>query len=233
MQSSACSSGHKPASRGHEQHARYRRRPSSRSRTTEPSYYGRKVSGIHRHFARGILTDFLTQCVSQHEAASASVKLQRHSLETSYALERSQALEKENARLVEEISVLRAHPNTSPDPSALQNPQLNNALRELSDKLCQTEELLLKRTNESLYAARELARVKYERDVAHGIAANAKAREEDCKVRERTLLLQARNAKEESNMADLVVQVSSAVTLRNPTMCSLSERRNTPIWYGI
>ena len=142
-------------------------------------------------------------------------------------------MEKENARLVEEINVLRAHPNTSPDPSALQNPQLNNALRELSDKLCETEELLLKRTNESLHAARELARVKYERDVAHGIAANAKAREEDCKVRERTLLLQARNAKEESNMADLVVQVSPVIILRNPAMCSLSERRNMPIWSGI
>ena len=139
-------------------------------------------------------------------------------------------MERENARLVEEISVLRAHPNTSPDPSALQNPQLNNALRELSDKLCQTEELLLKRTNESLHAARELARVKYERDVAHEIAAKAKAREDDCKVRERTLLLQARNAKEESKMADLVVQVSLAIPLRNPAMCSLSERRNTLIW---
>jgi len=141
-------------------------------------------------------------------------------------------LEKENARLVEEIDVLRDHPNTSPDPSALQNPQLNNALRELSDKLCQTEELLLKRTNESLHAARELARVKYERDVVHEIAAKAKAREEDCKVRERTILLQARDAKEESKMADLVVQVSPAIPLRSPAMCSLSERRNTPIWSG-
>jgi len=233
MQSSACSPGYKPVTRGHEQRARYRRQPSSRSRTAEPSCYGRKVSGIHHRFVR-ILTDFLTpRCVSQHEAASASVKLQRHSLETSYALERSQALEKENARLVEEISVLRAHPNTSPDPSALQNPQLNNALRELSDKLCQTEELLLKRTNESLHAARELARANYERDVAHGIAANARAREEDCRARERTILLQVRNAKEESNMTDLVVQVSPAIPLHNPAMCSLSKRRNTQIWSEI
>lgn len=136
------------------------------------------------------------------------MKLQRHSLDTSYALERSQALEKENARLIEELNVLRAHPNTSPDPSALQNPQLNNALRQLSDKLSQTEELLLKRTSESFQAAHELARVNYERDVAYEIAAKARTREEDCKVRERTLLLQVRNAKEESKMADLVVQVS-------------------------
>lgn len=142
----------------------------------------------------------------QHEAASASVKLQRHSLETSYALERSQALERENARLVEELNVLRAHPNSGPDPSALQNPQLNNALRQLSDKLSQTEELLLKRTSEMLHAAHELARVKHDRDSAFDIAARARAREEDCKVRERTLLLQVRNAKEESKMADLVVQ---------------------------
>ena len=169
-------------------------------------------------------------CTSQHEVASASVKLQRHSLDTSYAIERSQALEKENSRLIEELNVLRAHPNTNPDPSALQNPQLNNALRELSDKLCQTEELLLRRTNESLRAAHELAGIKYERDVAYKIAAKAKAREEDGKVRERTLLLQARNAKEESKMAGLVVQVSPAIPLRNTAMCSLSERRNTLIW---
>ena len=148
--------------------------------------------------------------VSQHEAASASVKLQRHSLDTSRALERSQALEKENARLIEEINVLRAYPNANPDPSAFQNPQLNNTLRQLSDKLSQTEELLLKRTSESLHATHELAMAEYDRDVAYGIASRARAREEDCKVRERDLLLQARNAKEESKMADLVVQVSSA-----------------------
>jgi len=168
--------------------------------------------------------------VSQHEAASASVKLQRHSLDTSYALERSQALERENARLIEELNVLRAHPNTSPDPSALQNPQLNNTLRQLSEKLSQTEELLLKRTSESLHAAHELARVKYNRDAAYEIAAKARAREEDCKVRERTLLLQASNAKEESKMADLVVQVSSVIPFRNGVVCSSSKRRSTPIW---
>lgn len=141
------------------------------------------------------------------------MKLQRHSLDTSHALERVQALERENTRLIEELDVLRAHPNTSPDPSALQNPQLNNALRQLSDKLSQTEELLLKRTSESLHANHELDRVKYERDAAYRIAAKARAREEDCKVRERTLLLQVRNAKEESKMADLVVQVSPTILL--------------------
>ena len=167
---------------------------------------------------------------SQHEAASASVKLQRHSLDTSHALERSQALERDNARLVEELDVLRAYPNTSPDPSAFQNPQLNNALRQLSDKLSQTEELLLKRTSESLHATHELARAKYDRDTAYGIAAKARAREEDCKVRERTLLLQTRNAKEESKMADLVVQVSSTIPLCQGAVCSLSERRSTLIW---
>jgi hypothetical protein len=161
------------------------------------------------------------------------VKLQRHSLDTSYTLERSQALERENSRLVEELSVLRAHPITSPDPSALQTPQLNNALRHLSDKLSQTEELLLKRTSETLHATHKLARVKYDRDAAFEIAAQARACEEDCKVRERSLLLQARNAKEESKMADLVVQVSSAIPLPNRTVFSLSERRNTPVWSEI
>lgn len=161
------------------------------------------------------------------------MKLQRHSLDTSYTLERSQALERDNARLMEELNVLRAHPNTSPDPSALHTPQLNNALRQLSDKLSQTEELLLKRTSDMLHATHELTRVKYDRDAAFEIAAQARAREEDCKVRERTLLLQARNAKEESKMADLVVQVSSAILLLNRTVFSLSERRNTLVWSEI
>lgn len=134
---------------------------------------------------------------------------------------------------MEELSVLRAHPNTSPDPTALQTPQLNNALRQLSDKLSQTEELLLKRTSETLHATHELARVKYDRDVAFEIAAQARAHEEDCKVRERTLLLQARNAKEESKMADLVVQVSSAIPLPDRTVFTSSECRNTPVWSEI
>lgn len=159
-----------------------------------------------------------------------SVKLQRHSLDTSYALERSQALEWENTRLIEELNVLRAHPNTGPDSSALHTPQLNNALRQLSDKLSQTEELLLKRTGETLHAAHELARVKYDRDAAYDIAAKVRAREEDCRVRERTLLLQARSAKEESKMADLVVQVSSATPLSNKAVFSSQKRRNTPVW---
>jgi hypothetical protein len=131
---------------------------------------------------------------------------------------------------MEELSVLRTHPNTSPDPSALQTPQLNNALRQLSDKLSQTEELLLKRTSETLHATHELARVKYDRDAAFGIAAQARACEEDCKVRERTLLLHVRNAKEESKMADLVVQVSSAIPLPSRTVFTSSECRNTPVW---
>jgi hypothetical protein len=139
-------------------------------------------------------------------------------------------LERENAYLTEELDVLRAHPNISPDPAEFQNPQLNNTLRQLSEKLSQTEELLLKRTSESLHATYELARVNYDRDAAYGIAAKARGREEDCKVRERNLLLQVRNAKEESKMADLVVQVSSAVPLRPGAVYSLSEHRNTPIW---
>lgn len=130
---------------------------------------------------------------------------------------------------MEEINVLRAHPNTSSDPSAFQTPQLNNTLRQLSDKLSQTEELLLKRTSEALHATHELARVKYDRDAAYDLTAKARDREEDCMVRERTLLLQARNAKEESKMADLVVQVSSTTPLSRKAVFSLSERRNTPI----
>jgi len=54
-----CSPGPQPASRGHEQRARYRRWPSPRSRTSESSDYSREVSGIHHRLAR-ISTDFLT-----------------------------------------------------------------------------------------------------------------------------------------------------------------------------
>ncbi|KAI0080533.1 hypothetical protein K474DRAFT_1704606 [Panus rudis PR-1116 ss-1] len=142
----------------------------------------------------------------QHEAHSAAVKLQRHSLDTSHALERAHLLETENVRLKEEVEILRANPDVTPHPAALQVPELTLALRKLSDKLTFTEEALLSRTTELATANVALATAKHELDAAHQLVAQAKAKEQEAMQRERELELKARAAEEERRMTDLVVQ---------------------------
>ncbi|OBZ65721.1 hypothetical protein A0H81_14230 [Grifola frondosa] len=141
----------------------------------------------------------------QHEAHATSVKLQRHSLETSYALEHAQTLERENSRLQEEVAVLRASPDSTPHPGSFQVPELTLALRRLSDKLTLVEEALLTRTNEATVARSDLTKAQHETEAAHALAAEARAQEEEGKTRERELQKRARFAEEERKMADLVV----------------------------
>ena len=63
------------------------------------------------------------------------MKLQRHSLDTTHALEGARHLEQENQRLAEEVALLRAHPDITPHPASLQIPELTLALRTLSESL--------------------------------------------------------------------------------------------------
>ncbi|KAH9950225.1 hypothetical protein B0H21DRAFT_803077 [Amylocystis lapponica] len=142
----------------------------------------------------------------QHEAHATSVKLQRHSLETSDALEHAHVLERENALLKDEAAVLRAHPQAAPHPAALQVPELTLALRRLSDKLTLTEESLLVRTNELTSARSDLAKAQFESESAYDLAARAHAQEEEAHANERELEKRARFAEEERRLADLVVQ---------------------------
>ncbi|KAJ8480866.1 hypothetical protein ONZ51_g6372 [Trametes cubensis] len=142
----------------------------------------------------------------QHEAHATSLKLQRHSLEASQAIEHARALERENARLKEEVTVLRANPETTPNQATTQVSELTLALRRLSDKLTAVEETLLVRTKELADARSELANAQHEIEAARALAADARAREEEGLAREREQGRKLKAAEEERRMADLVVQ---------------------------
>ncbi|KAH8106913.1 hypothetical protein BXZ70DRAFT_259831 [Cristinia sonorae] len=142
----------------------------------------------------------------QHEAHTASVKLQRHSLDTTHALEGAKLLEQENRRLSEELGVLRANPDLTPHPDSLKVPELTLALRKLSDKLTFTEETLLSRTSDLVSAQNALAQARQETGDARHIANLAKAGEEAARARERELERKVKAAEEERKMADMVVQ---------------------------
>ncbi|KAL7283746.1 hypothetical protein ACG7TL_003183 [Trametes sanguinea] len=146
-----------------------------------------------------------------HEAHATSLKLQRHSLEASQAIEHARALERENARLKEEVAVLRSNPDSSPTQASFQVPELTLALRRLSDKLTAVEETLLARTKELADARSELANAQHEIEAARALAEDARAREEEGLARERELLRRLKAAEEEQRMADLVVQEYAAL----------------------
>ncbi|KAI0362621.1 hypothetical protein OH77DRAFT_1389267 [Trametes cingulata] len=146
-----------------------------------------------------------------HEAHATSLKLQRHSLEASQAVEHARALERENARLKDEVAVLRANPDNSPTQATFQVPELTLALRRLSDKLTTVEETLLARTKELVDVRSELANAQHEIEAARALAADARAREEEGLVRERELERKLKAAEEERRMADLVVQEYAAL----------------------
>ncbi|OCH93807.1 hypothetical protein OBBRIDRAFT_789844 [Obba rivulosa] len=142
----------------------------------------------------------------QHEAHGASVKLQRHALDTSQTLDIVHTLERENTRLREEVAILRAHPDSTPDPTSHQVQELTLALRRLSDKLTYTEEALHARASELVNARSDLDAARAVVGSAHGLAQHARAQLDESKARERELERKARAAEEERKMADLVVQ---------------------------
>ncbi|RDX46906.1 hypothetical protein OH76DRAFT_1442525 [Lentinus brumalis] len=147
----------------------------------------------------------------QHETHATSLKLQRHSLEASQALDHARALERENTRLKEEIAVLRDNPDSTPTETAFQLPELTLALRRLSDKLTAVENTLLERTKEAVDARSELASAQHEVEAARALAAEARAREEEGLARERQLERKVRATEEEQRMSDLVVQEYAAL----------------------
>ena len=71
----------------------------------------------------------------QHEAHEASLKLQKHSLDSSRLHERTRELESENTRLKEEIIVLRDHPDDQPHPDTFRLRELEIEYRRLGDQL--------------------------------------------------------------------------------------------------
>ncbi|KAI8982819.1 hypothetical protein BD414DRAFT_463805 [Trametes punicea] len=142
----------------------------------------------------------------QHEAHATSLKLQRHSLEAFQAVEHARALERENARLKEEVAVLRANPDATPAQSTGQVSELTLALRRLSEKLTAVEDTLLMRAKQLADTRSELANAQHEIEAARALAADARAREEEGLARERELACKLKAAEEERRMADLAVQ---------------------------
>ncbi|EKM55118.1 uncharacterized protein PHACADRAFT_143061 [Phanerochaete carnosa HHB-10118-sp] len=142
----------------------------------------------------------------QHEAHAAAVKLQRHSLDTSRSLEQTNTLRQENARLREEIAVLKAHPDVAPHPAALQVQELTLALRRLSEKLTSTEDILLLRTTELTHARSDLHTAQLDSEAAHTLTVQAYIQIDHERQKQRELERRIRSAEEERRLADLVVQ---------------------------
>jgi hypothetical protein len=126
-------------------------------------------------------------------------------LDLTNSLERTHALEKENARLNQEIAVLRANPDNAPHPAALHAKELTLALRRVSDKLDLTEASLLTRTTELAHARGDLQRTREELDRAYELASKTRAREEEGKARERSLELEIRGLDEDMRLTNIVV----------------------------
>ncbi|KAK0496725.1 hypothetical protein EDD18DRAFT_174229 [Armillaria luteobubalina] len=175
----------------------------------------------------------------QDEAHSASVKLQRYALNTSNSHERLVQLERENALIKSELSVLRANPhsnNSESHPAVLQSQELTLSLRRLSDKLSLTEDALLERTTQLAEANTELAKSKDAAEGAYALAARIRGREEEGKVRERDLEKQLREVQEQNKMSDLVVREyadyvrsldgRTSMSPRLPPNTSLSEAKS-------
>jgi hypothetical protein len=122
------------------------------------------------------------------------------------AIERAQALQHENTAAQAELAALRAHPDSTPHPAELQLPSLSLALRSANDKLTLAEDALRARTAQFVDMQGAASRAHYAAESAFGVAAGARAREEDALVRERELMLRLRVVEEEGRMMDRAVR---------------------------
>lgn len=106
-----------------------------------------------------------------------------------------------------ELATLRAHP-LPPDQSqsnASLVQELTLALRRSSEKLELTEHALAVRTAELVGSRSESLKARHEADGAYKLAASARAREEDAKVRERDMEAHLRATEEERRLIEIVV----------------------------
>ncbi|KAJ7038810.1 hypothetical protein C8F04DRAFT_1323849 [Mycena alexandri] len=144
----------------------------------------------------------------QNEAHTASIKLQRHALDTSVSTERIAQLEAENALLKTELQVLRD--NSSPvDASSASSPEtvaeLTLSLRRLSAKLSLTEEALAGTTLRLTQSEMQVKAAGHAAEQAYALAARARAREEEGRIREAQLERDVLEAREEGRLSDRVV----------------------------
>ncbi|KAF5390165.1 hypothetical protein D9757_002893 [Collybiopsis confluens] len=177
----------------------------------------------------------------QGEAHSASLKLQRFSLDSSNAQDRAAHLERENELLLSELAILRAnpHPDSSSGshPAVFQSQELTLSLRRLSEKLSLTEQALLDRTVELTHVKSEVIKSRFAVEGAYALAARTKGREEEGKVRERELERRVRELQEELKMEDLVVKeyadLVRSLEGRNNTELALSNGSTVTLVDGV
>lgn len=144
---------------------------------------------------------------AQNDAHSSSVRLLRHSLSSSQALERTHALQHENSVLNNELHALRSLflSNKSPEADRQSINQLTLSLRTLNEKLTATEILLASRTAELLHALGELQKSTCAADTTHQLLACAQRRQEASRARESELELKVRTAEERARMTDRAI----------------------------
>ncbi|KAG1756878.1 uncharacterized protein EDB91DRAFT_1213758 [Suillus paluster] len=144
----------------------------------------------------------------QHEAHQAALKLQRHALSTAHTNDHLHLLESRHSVLASELATLRAHPLPSPhsqsDTHVVQ--ELTLALRRSSEKLDLTEHALAEKTAELISTRNEAQKARHDADGAYKLAASARAREEEGKIRERGLSARVHAAEEERRLTELVVR---------------------------
>ncbi|KAG2154114.1 hypothetical protein DEU56DRAFT_773219 [Suillus clintonianus] len=143
----------------------------------------------------------------QHEAHQAALKLQRYTLAAAQTNARLHLLESQHSLLASELATLRAHslppPNSQSDIHVVQ--ELTLALRRSSEKLDLTEHALAERAAELVNILNEAHRARHDAEGAYKLAASARAREEEGKVRERGLATRLQAAEEERRLIELVV----------------------------
>lgn len=114
--------------------------------------------------------------------------------------------ERENAFLRTELSVLRAHPDATPHPAALQVSELTLSLRHLSDKLTAAEGTLLERTRALSLSQAETRLAQHALDGARRQADAAHERERTAVAHVREMYARVKNAEEERRLTDVVVR---------------------------
>ncbi|KAG1905755.1 uncharacterized protein F5891DRAFT_942848 [Suillus fuscotomentosus] len=141
----------------------------------------------------------------QHEAHQAALKLQRHTLATAQTNDRLHFLESQRSLLLSELATLRAHtlPNSQSETHVVQ--ELTLALRRSSEKLDLTEHALAEKIAELVNTRTEAQKARYNAEGAYKLAASVRAREEEGKLRERSLETRLQAAEEERRLIELVV----------------------------
>lgn len=142
---------------------------------------------------------------TQHASDSASLQLQHVSLNANTALERQRQLEAENARLEKELTVVSRHPDKTPHPDTLSVSSLTLAHRRLSERLSETESILLERTTEWEEAKRKADNMVAYAEQCREALERGRRGEESAKERARALENMLRAAVEEKAMVERTV----------------------------